>query len=163
MEANSTTAIDPREFRNAMGRFVTGVTIVTTQHDGRVHGMTANGFMSVSLDPPLVLISLGNNANMKHMLDASMRYGVSFLCGDQEKHSMHFAGKTQEDLDIKWARKGDMPLIEGAIGHIVARVVNAVPAGDHTLYIGQVELLEWRDDKPLVFYAGRYRQLVEVS
>jgi flavin reductase (DIM6/NTAB) family NADH-FMN oxidoreductase RutF len=144
-----------------MGRFATGVTIVTTELNGQVHGMTANGFMSVSLDPPLVLVSMGNNSNMHKLLPQSLRYGVSFLAQDHERLSTHFAGRPQEGLEVDWVRKADMPLIANAIGHIVTRVVAAHLAGDHTLYVGEVEHLDFVDDDPLLFYAGKYRQLAQ--
>lgn len=150
------TKIDPREFRNTMGRFATGVTIITTEHNGSIHGMTANAFLSVSLEPPLVLISVDNRAKLHGLVAASGRYGVSFLAADQEAFSNHFAGRSQEGLTIPFVERHGLPVIEGAVGHIITRVIETVPAGDHTLYVGQVEYLAWRDDEPLLFYAGKY-------
>lgn len=148
--------IDPREFRNTMGRFATGVTIITTEHNGSIHGMTANAFLSVSLEPPLVLISIDNRAKLHQMLPNCGRYGVSFLAAGQEALSNHFAGRSQEGLEIPFVEHHGMPVIEGAVGHIVTRIVETVPVGDHTLYVGQVEYLAWCDDEPLLFYAGKY-------
>lgn len=159
METAQPLSIDPREFRNCMGRFATGVTIITTEVDGQAHGMTANGFMSVSLEPPLVLISLGNKARLNGLLPQSRRFGVSVLSEKQETLSRHFAGRPVEGLVIPFVRKNDMPVLEGVVACLVAGVVDVFPAGDHTLYLGQVEHLEWRDDRPLLFYAGQYHQL----
>lgn len=159
METSPDVTIDPREFRNAMGRFATGVTIVTTEVDGQVHGMTANAFVSVSLDPPLILISVANNANLNTMLPQSGRYGVSILNEAQQDISQHFAGRPVEGLTVPFIRNHDMPLIERAVAYIVTRIVDTHVAGDHTLYIGQVDYLESRDERPLLFYSGRYRAL----
>jgi len=159
MNASPDGSIDPRQFRNALGRFASGVTVITTEHEGRTHGMTANAFVSVSLDPPLVLVSVDNRAQMHQLLALAPRYGVSVLAEDQEMLSNHFAGRATEGLQIPFVTKHDTPVLDGAVAYLVARVVEAHPAGDHTLYIGQVEYVDWRDDKPLLFYAGKYQQL----
>ena len=153
------TQIDPREFRNALGRFATGVTVITTEKDGQIHGMTANAFMSVSLNPPMVLVSVDHRASMHKILSESARYGVSILAHDQESLSNHFARRPVEGLKISFIEKHGVPVLDGAVAHIVARVVEAHPAGDHTLYLGHVEHLEWREDKPLLYYAGKYHHL----
>jgi flavin reductase (DIM6/NTAB) family NADH-FMN oxidoreductase RutF len=152
-------AIDAREFRNTLGRFASGVTVITTQHEEHTHGMTANAFVSVSLDPPLILVSIDNRANMHRLLSVGNRYGVSVLAEDQESLSNHFAGRTLEGLLIPFITKHEMPLLDGAVAHLVARVVDIHPTGDHSLYIGQVEYLDWREGKPLLFFAGNYQQL----
>lgn len=152
-------SIDLREFRNVLGRFASGVTIVTTESEGQVHGMTANAFMSVSLEPPLILVSVNHRANMHPLLAHSGCYGVSILSVDQQALSNHFAGRPVEGLTVSFVRKYNVPVLDGAVAHLIARVVDQHPAGDHTLYIGQVEYLDWRDGQPLLFYAGKYRQL----
>lgn len=159
METAQEAGIDPREFRNTLGRFATGVTIITTEVEGQVHGMTANAFVSVSLNPPLILVSVDNRARLIDHLNASERYGVSILAEAHEIYSNHFAGRPVEGLEIPFVRKNNIPLIEDAVAHLVANLVQAIPAGDHTLYLGQVEYLSWQDKKPLLFYAGQYRQL----
>jgi|SRR5581483_68520 flavin reductase (DIM6/NTAB) family NADH-FMN oxidoreductase RutF len=156
---SSDTLIDPREFRNTLGRFATGVTVITTEKDGQIHGMTANAFLSVSLDPPLVLVSVDNRANMHKLLPESKRYGVSILAHDQEALSNHFARRPVEGLKIPFVEKHGIPVLDGAVAQLVARVVAIHPAGDHTLYVGHVEHLEWRDEKPLLFFAGQYHHL----
>jgi flavin reductase (DIM6/NTAB) family NADH-FMN oxidoreductase RutF len=159
METVSASAIDPREFRHTLGRFATGVTIVTTEAEGQVHGMTANAFVSVSLDPPLVMVSVDNRARMINYLTASQRYGVSILAENHEPFSNHFAGHPVAGLEIPLVKKHGMALLDGAVGHLVTSVVQTILAGDHTLYVGQVEYLWWQDERPLLFYAGRYRKL----
>ena len=156
---DSDGAVDPREFRNALGHFATGVTVVTTEVADVMHGMTANAFMSVSLSPPLVAVAIDNRAKINHFLAQSGRYGVSILAVHHDKLSRHFAGRPQADVELHFVRRHEVPLIEDAVAHLVTRVVATHPAGDHTLYVGQVEYLDWQDGHPLLFYAGSYRQL----
>jgi len=120
---------DSRQFRATMGKFATGVTIVTTYHEGQSHGMTANSFLSVSLDPPLVLVSVATRARLHALLAPGCHYGVSVLADDQEALSRHFAGRPIEGLHIPFVWKHGVPLIDNALAHVVARVVDAHPAG----------------------------------
>jgi flavin reductase (DIM6/NTAB) family NADH-FMN oxidoreductase RutF len=153
------TAFDTRRFRNALGRFPSGVTVITAHYQGRAHGMTANSFVSVSLDPPLVLVSLGNRSSMHRILPSARRYGISVLGEHQETLSNHFAGRTAPNLHVRFIEREGIPLLEGAVAYFVTHLVDAHPAGDHTLYVGRVEHFEWNDDRPLLFHAGRYRHL----
>jgi flavin reductase (DIM6/NTAB) family NADH-FMN oxidoreductase RutF len=145
-----------REFRDALGRFASGVTVVTALDNGKTHGMTANAFVSVSLDPPLVLVSLDNRSQIHRILSSANRYGVSVLAEDQRMLSEHFAGRGEEGAHIGFVKRAGTPLLDGAVAYFVVRVVDVHSAGDHTLYIGTVEYFESRDDKPLLFYAGGY-------
>ena len=150
---------DAREFRNALGRFATGVTVITAIHEDRPHGMTANAFVSISLDPPLVLVSLDNRSNMHRILPGAGRFGVSVLAETQELLSSHFAGRPQEGLHIPFVTRAGLPLLDGAVAFFAARVFDIHPAGDHTLYIGEVEHFEVAEGRPLLFHAGKYRLL----
>jgi len=154
-----TPVIDTPTYRATMGRFATGVTVVTTGVDGDAHGMTANAFLSISLSPPLVLVSVDNRAKMAQHLALNARYGVNILSEKQERMSRHFGGRPQEGIHIPFVWHDATPLIEGCVAHIVARVVDIHPAGDHALYIGHVEYLKWWEKRPLLFYAGQYDQL----
>src|SRR5260370_7153975 len=155
----SAPTFDTARLRSALGRFARGVTVVTAQHEEHPHGMTANAFVSVSLDPPLVLVSLGNRSNMHRILPDIGRYGVTVLAEDQEALSNHFAGRPVDGLRIPFIMRDGVPLLDGGVAHFVVQVIDAHPAGDHTLYIGHVEYFEWRDDTPLLFYSGQYQQL----
>lgn len=146
-----------REFRDALSRFATGVTIVTAVNGKRTHGMTANSFVSVSLDPPLVLVSLDNRSKIHRVLSSAGWYGISVLAEDQRALSEHFAGRSVGEP--RFVTRAGTPLVEGAIAFFVAHVIDVHRAGDHTLYIGAVEHCEARNDRPLLFYAGRYEQL----
>lgn len=150
---------DARQFRNALGRFASGVTVVTTQHEGRPHGMTANAFVSVSLNPPLVLVSVDNRATMHRLLPITGRYGVSVLAENQEILSNHFAGRTVEGLHVRFTDRLGVPLLEGAVAYFVVKVVEGHAAGDHTLFIGEVEHFETAEGRPLLFFSGKYQQL----
>jgi flavin reductase (DIM6/NTAB) family NADH-FMN oxidoreductase RutF len=144
-----------REFRQVMGRFATGVTVVTTVEKETVHGMTANGFLSVSLRPPLVLVSLGR-CKMNEMLPRSGRYGVSVLSHEQQHFAAHFAAQRTSPVEPSFTWHDGIPLLDGALAHLVCRVVDVHRAGDHVLWIGEVEHLDHRDDEPLLFYTGRF-------
>jgi len=148
----------PARLRQAMGRFATGVTVVTTARGEQVHGMTANGVMSVSLDPPLVVVSLGD-CRMDELLPATGRYAISVLAADQEALAMHFAGRPDPSLTPRFSWWRDLPFVPGALAQVCCRVDAIHEAGDHRLWIGRVEYLEYRDGDPLVFYAGRFGRL----
>jgi flavin reductase (DIM6/NTAB) family NADH-FMN oxidoreductase RutF len=152
-------AFNPREYRNTLGRYATGVTIVTALENGKPHGMTANAFVSVSLDPPLVLISLDNRSHMHRILSAAGMYGISVLSEDQRALSDHFAGRAVEGVQVRFVSRAGAMLLEGAIACFVVRLRDIHPAGDHTLYVGTVEHFEHGEDKPLLFYDGKYERL----
>jgi flavin reductase (DIM6/NTAB) family NADH-FMN oxidoreductase RutF len=144
-----------RELRNVMGRFATGVTVITTMHRDTIHGMTANGFLSVSLRPPLVLVSLGR-CRMGEMLPRTKRYGVSVLAHDQKHFAAHFAAQRPSPTAPTFTIHNDVPLLDGALAHLVCHVVDVHVAGDHELWIGEVEHLAERDGEPLLFYTGKF-------
>jgi flavin reductase (DIM6/NTAB) family NADH-FMN oxidoreductase RutF len=151
-----------REFRQVMGRFATGVTVVTTVERGAAHGMTANGFLSVSLRPPLVLVSLGR-CKMNELLPRSGRYGVSVLSHDQQHFAAHFAAQKASAVEPTFTWQDGVPVLEGALAHLVCRVVDVHRAGDHVLWIGEVEYLHHRDDEPLLFYTGRFGTMADLQ
>jgi len=153
--------IDTRQFRNALGRFASGVTVLTAQYEGETHGMTANAFVSVSLDPPLILVSLDNRSNMHKILPVARRFGISVLAEDQVPLSNHFAGRKAPGLHVRFVTRRDIPLLAGAVAYFVVDVIDIHPAGDHTLYIARVEHFEGGEGDPLLFYGGRYRHVRE--
>jgi flavin reductase (DIM6/NTAB) family NADH-FMN oxidoreductase RutF len=157
----TTQKIDTRQFRNALGRFASGVTVLTAEAEGKLHGMTANAFISVSLDPPLILVSLDNRSNMHRILPLVRRFGISVLAEDQDAHSNHFAGHPSPDLQVRLVHRNGVPLIGGAIAYFVVEVSDIHPAGDHTLYIARVEHFEANEGKPLLFFSGRYHRMRE--
>jgi flavin reductase (DIM6/NTAB) family NADH-FMN oxidoreductase RutF len=151
--ADSDTAV---EFRKTLGMFATGVTVITTRIDEQIHGMTANAFMSVSLQPPLILISVDRRARMNGLLREGMRYGVSVLEERQSALSDRFAGRTGDGPDPDFELVHDTPLVEGALAHLVARVVRSYWGGDHSLFLGRVEYVRYGEGTPLLFHGGGY-------
>jgi flavin reductase (DIM6/NTAB) family NADH-FMN oxidoreductase RutF len=149
-------------FRRTLGMFATGVTVVTTQAGDQVHGMTANAFMSVSLRPPLVVISVDRRAKMHGLLNEGSRYGISVLADEQRALSDRFAGRpAAEDQEVEFDVVHDTPLVRGALANLVARVVRSSWGGDHSLFIGQVEYARYGEGQPLLFQGGRYQHLLE--
>jgi flavin reductase (DIM6/NTAB) family NADH-FMN oxidoreductase RutF len=151
--------IDPVAMRRTLGRFTTGVTVVTTASGGDVHAMTANAFTSVSLDPPLVLVSVDHRTRMHALLPDTRRYGVSVLGSDQERVARHFAGRPLHDPGELFEWAGGVPFVRGAIAHVACSLHTEHAAGDHTLYLGRVEHLDSRPGEPLVFHAGAFGRL----
>ncbi len=149
-------------FRRTLGMFATGVTVLTTRVAEQVHGMTANAFMSVSLQPPLVLISIDRRARMGALLHEGTRFGVSVLEAKQTGLSDRFAGRVADDLpEATFEIVHETPLVEGALAHLVARVVRSYWGGDHSLFLGQVEFARYGEGRPLLFHGGRYERLIE--
>lgn len=153
--------MDDRQFRTAMGKFATGVTVITTDVDGDVHGMTANAFMSVSLDPKLVVISIGEKARILEKIKQSKTFSVNILAADQQELSMIFAGQLKEHREVEFDRLDGKPVLNGAVAQIACEVSAEHLEGDHTLFIGRVTDIHLEDAEPLIFYSGKYRALAE--
>jgi flavin reductase (DIM6/NTAB) family NADH-FMN oxidoreductase RutF len=158
-ELEPPAAIRPDVYRKAMGRFATGVTILTVAHEGQPRGMTANAFMSVSLEPPLIVVSVAHKARMHQYLAPGRGLGVNILCESQEALCLHFGGRPDPELEIPFRNHGDEPLLQGSLANIVCRIERLVPAGDHELAIARVEHLAWTEQRPLLFFEGRFHQL----
>ncbi len=153
--------MDDRQFRNAMGKFATGVTVITTDGEDGVHGMTANAFMSVSLDPKLIVISIGEKTKILEKINQSHTFAVNILAADQQEYSMIFAGQLKEHREVAFDRLDGKPVLSGAVAQIACEVAAVHVEGDHTLFIGRVTDIRLEDAEPLVFYSGRYRSLAE--
>lgn len=162
------TAASPfsaRQFRDAMGQFATGVVVISTEVQGDAHAMTANAFMSGSLEPPLVLVSVACTARMHDKIKQSSQFGVSVLSQDQQAVSSHFAGRAVEGFQPAFDRLEELPVIRGAAVQVAAALEYAYPCGDHTLYVGRVVALRGRDERPppLLYHAGRYASAQPMS
>ncbi|WP_423801730.1 flavin reductase family protein [Neobacillus sp. SAB-20_R2A] len=155
--------MDDRLFRNAMGKFATGVTVVATEVDGKAHGMTANAFMSVSLNPKLVVVSIAEKASMLEKIKKSNTFSVNILSAEQQELSMIFAGQLKEHREVVFDRLGGVPVIAGALAQVACEVTAAHVEGDHTLFIGRViEIsIEESNAEPLIYFSGKYRSLAE--
>lgn len=154
------STVDPVAFRRTLGSFLTGVTVVSAVRDARVHGMTASAFLSVSLEPPLVLVSVQKTAHMHaHLADAGA-FAVSVLPEGTEVISNHFAGRPDPGLELRWQHEGVVtPVLADALAWVDCTLEQAIPAGDHTLFLGRVRGLGWREGRPLAYFRGRYERL----
>ncbi|KEF33247.1 flavin oxidoreductase [Deinococcus sp. RL] len=154
--------IPPFEFRQTLGRFASGVTVITAADGGgERRGMTASAFVSVSLTPPLILVSVDHRAHMHALLSRPEveRFGVSILSAAQRSLSDHFAGRPGPEEAVPWFTHEGLPLIGGSVAQLVCRKQEFIPAGDHTLYLGLVEYARYTDDDPLVYFRGQYHEL----
>ncbi|GGF14060.1 flavin oxidoreductase [Halobacillus andaensis] len=151
--------MDDRMFRTAMGKFATGVTVIASEANGDVHGMTANAFMSVSLDPKLILISVGKNAKMNQTIQEAQKFTVNILSDSQQEMSMIFAGQLK-DREVAFDTFEGMPVIENSLVSLACNVYDSHEAGDHMLYIGEVINLSVQDGEPLTFFEGKYNNQV---
>ncbi|WP_417521923.1 flavin reductase family protein [Marinobacter sp.] len=153
-------AIDKQLMRKAMGSFATGVTVVSFYADGEAAGMTANAFMSVSLDPALIVISVRSESKFNDWVHVGDCYGVNILVDEQEHLSSHFGGKRIDGLQCPFDKTGEVPLLPESSTQVVARTVDIHRAGDHLLYIAEVEYLNVEECRsPLLFHNGKYRRV----
>jgi flavin reductase (DIM6/NTAB) family NADH-FMN oxidoreductase RutF len=155
-------AVDTNQFRAVMGRFATGVTVVTTCKGTERHGITVNAFTSVSLDPPLVLICIDRTSHVHDILIESGVFAVNILAEEQQHLSDCFAGHSEYRFrdfcgaTFHTATTG-APVLDGTLGYVDCRVVDVFPGGDHSIIVGRVETLDTgASDDPLLYYRSRY-------
>jgi flavin reductase (DIM6/NTAB) family NADH-FMN oxidoreductase RutF len=156
-------SVTPEEFRAALGRFSSGVTVVTVETPtGDVHGMTASSFCSVSLRPPLVLVCVDHLAETYLHVQERGRFGVSILKEDQEALSEFFADPERNPdaarrLDIRYSQmKSGMPVVANTLANLDCTVVQAHAAGDHTIFVAEVKEVSVTEGLPLLYFRGRY-------
>ncbi len=155
------TVVDAVDFRNAMARFASGVTVVTTRDvDGRAQGFTASAFSSLSLEPPLVLVCLEKRAQSHPSFMAAAQMAISILAADQAEVALHFARKQADKFagvaTVPGAVTG-LPLIPGALVHLECRIVDRLEGGDHTILVGEVLRAETAAERePLLHYNRQF-------
>ena len=156
--------IDSQELRRVMGHFATGVAVITTKDkDGVLQGLTANAFMSLSLNPPLVLISVDKGAQCYACFEPPNCFTVNFLAEGQEEISKRFATKGIDKFSgLKWrpGRNG-AAIIDGVIGAVECRITQCHDGGDHTIVVGEILNVSAAGDRPLLFFKGKYQKLPE--
>ncbi|MBZ5597900.1 MAG: flavin reductase family protein [Acidobacteriia bacterium] len=159
-------SVTQEEFRQAMGCFATGVTVITVDYEGEVHGMTANAFTSVSLDPLLVLVCVGHRAQTHAHLHAKKRFGVNVLAEDQRAISEYYARpqRTHERAELEAGARFERtphgtPVLRGALAYLECRLHTAQDAGDHTIFIAEVEDVVVRQGNPLLYFRANYRMI----
>jgi len=159
-------SVSQAEFRKALSSFATGITVITLDSDGEVHGMTANAFTSVSLDPMLVLVCVDQKARTHAHLHAKKRFGVNVLAEGQRKISEYYARPARtheragEEAGAEFERTHHgTPVLRGALAYLECRLHTVQDAGDHTIFIAEVEEVVVREGDPLLFFSSQYRKI----
>jgi len=152
-----------KKFRNALGTFTTGITIVTTlDEEGNPYGITVNSFASVSLEPPLVLWSIGRDSDHHEIFEQTDYFAIHVLHEKQQALSEHFATtKVDKFSDLSW-QKGEYgsPILEEYGSCFQCRTEDRYAGGDHTIIVGHVEIFHTQNKcQPLVFHKGQYQKL----
>ena len=163
----SAAPISTTDFRHVLGQFATGVTVITVEREpNSAYGMTANAFTSVSLEPLLILVCVDQKSHLLPLLKQKGAFGVSVLKDTQQALSVYFAQPNQTPeaeaplgVRYRWTESG-VPLVENALAHLVCRVVGQYLAGDHTIFLGEVQFGELFSGEPLLFFRSEYRQIV---
>jgi flavin reductase (DIM6/NTAB) family NADH-FMN oxidoreductase RutF len=153
--------IDDARFRLAMSHFASGVTIVTTAHEGRLYGMTVASFASLSLHPPLVLVCVESSVKTHDAIIAAQKFGVSILSSEQTDVSSKFASRSDDkfaEVDV-FGGELAVPLITGALTAIECRLHSQLPGGDHTIFVGEVVDVFTREGEPLLYFRSGYREI----
>jgi flavin reductase (DIM6/NTAB) family NADH-FMN oxidoreductase RutF len=147
-------------FKAAMRRFATGVAVVTTVHEGRIHGFTANAFASVSAEPPTVLICVNRGATAHPLISASQRFCVNILALQQRALAERFAGgeprQRFEGVAYRLGPSGS-PILEGTLAHVDCTLAEELTASTHTIFLGTVLDADWREGAPLGYFDRAYR------
>ncbi len=155
-------AVTSDDFRNALSRFASGVTVVTTcGTDGKQNGLTVSAFCSVSLEPPLVLICIEKAAAGNKVIADSMVFAVNILSDHQAPLSEHFASPIEDrmkTIDFTIGRLG-LPIISDSLCTLECSVKHFYDGGDHTIFVGQVEYVEFRENDPLIYFRSGYREI----
>jgi flavin reductase (DIM6/NTAB) family NADH-FMN oxidoreductase RutF len=152
--------LDPERFRSVMGRFATGVTVVTVATPDGPLGMTANAVTSLSLDPLLLLVAFDNEARTLPAVREAGHFGVNVLSAGQQELARLFASKVPERekfAGVAHSVHDGIPVIEGVLAWVGCRLERLIPAGDHTIGIGAVEAAEAGRGDPLLWFRGGFR------
>lgn len=159
-------SISKEEFRRALSRFASGVTIVTTKDaDGKLYGITVSAFCSVSLEPPLILVCLERTTGSSRALPQSGAFVVNVLRENQRHLSNHFAspaGDKFAGVEYHFGIDG-IPVLTGALAHLECRLRDAHQGGDHSIFVGEIEKATADDGNPLLYFHGNYREIKDLS
>ena len=148
-------------FKQALSRFLSGVTVVSARHEEVLHGMTASAFCSVSLDPPMVLVCIDLAAELLPAIRGSGAFGVSVLSDAQQDLSVHFSGGTP--AAPVWTPLGRSTVVDGSVAQLDCAVDHLVEAGDHAVVIGRVEAARVKEGQPLGYWRGGYRRVRQIQ
>jgi flavin reductase (DIM6/NTAB) family NADH-FMN oxidoreductase RutF len=153
--------VDDAQFKHALSHFASGVTIVTTEHEGTDYGLTVASFASLSLNPPLVLVCINKSSSSHDPIAKSQKFGVSILGSDQEAISGRFAARGGDKfagLDVRRGSTG-VPLVGNALATLECRVHEQIIGGDHSIFIGEVVDTQTREGAPLLYFRAAYREM----
>jgi 4-nitrophenol 2-monooxygenase / 4-nitrocatechol 4-monooxygenase, reductase component len=154
-------ACDAERYRHVIGHFATGVTVITSEHDGTDHGATASAVSSVSLEPPSLLVCLNRAAATEHAVRESGTFVVNILREDQGELAMRFAGRHADKfagIELERSAAGD-PVLPGTLARVECRVRETVAGGTHSVFFGEVIRAEAADGEPLAYFRGRFGRL----
>jgi len=153
--------VDDAQFKHALSHFASGVTIVTTAHEGTDYGLTVASFASLSLSPPLVLVCISKSSSSHEPIVKSGTFGVSILGSDQEAISGRFAARGGDKFAGLEIRRGTLgvPLVANALATLECRVHEHVDGGDHSIFIGEVVDTQTREGAPLLYFRAAYRDM----
>ncbi len=156
--------VSDAEFRTVLGRFATGVTVVATCDGKTPVGLTVNAFASISLDPPLVMISIDKRSHLNDAIPQAGFFAVSILTTEQQELSRRFAGQTGDRAnrfrDVSWRTEATgAPILNEALAWVDCRVEALYDGGDHRIFLGRVEALGSTSSAPLIYYRGRYGRI----
>ena len=160
---------EQQRFKDAARRFASGVTVVTTRHRSRIHGITASSFSSLSLDPLLVAVSVDQRSRLVELVDGARIFAISVLARDQHHLARHFATSGREpaadgfDVVASYPVATGAPILVGSIAHFDCRLHSMLPGGDHRILVGEVVAAGESDGEPLLYFEGDYRQLGDTS
>ncbi len=158
--AGPAAEIDLVLLRRVMGSFATGVTVIVAKAGDEIRGMTANAFLSGSLEPPLCVVSIAKRAHMHGHLSAAGRFSVNILSTAQEELALHFAGRQAGDTSPGFLEHDGVPLLPDAASQLTAEVAETHDCGDHTLFVGAISWIAANNRTPLVYHAGRFATLL---
>lgn len=163
MSPMTASRVDPMAMRQTMGRFATGVAVITTEHDGIPHGMTVNSLTSVSLDPPLLLVCFNHGARSADAVQAAGRFVVNIVSARQQEIALRFAQRGEDHfagLGLEYDGHR-VPVVPNALAHLECDVDRVIEAGDHTVVLGAVVDVCSREGEPLGFYGGRFADVLQ--
>ena len=157
-------AITNDEFKAALSRFASGVTVVTTKdNQGNLHGLTVSAFCSVSMTPPLILVCIQKITPSHYAFEESGVFVVNILSESQQDISNQFAYKHEDKFEGISSRTGieNLPVLEDCLVNLECRLKNCYDGGDHTIFVGEVENITLQNEKPLVYFYGNYREIAD--
>ena len=154
-------SVTSEDFRHAIGHFATGVTVITTTADGKAFGTTASAVMSVSLEPPMLLIAMNRSSTTGQAIARSRAFAVNILGEHQRVLAERFASKDPDKFSGAAATEGPLgqPLLDGALVALECRVTTVVPGGTHSVFLADVESVRVADGSPLAYFRGRFGRI----